>query len=48
MSSLFGVNVDLKPLIFEFTKLTLTQQQIITLLQEQNQILKEILKNQPK
>lgn len=40
MNSFF--NVNLQPLIFEITKFTLTQQQIITLLQENNQTLKEI------
>ncbi|MDR1670577.1 MAG: hypothetical protein LBR43_02555 [Spiroplasmataceae bacterium] len=40
MSNIFGI--DLQPLIKEFNNLTLAQQTIILLLQEQNQYLKEI------
>lgn len=41
MANLWGI--DLQPLINEITKLSLSQQQIITLLKEQNELLKKIL-----
>ncbi|MDR1670245.1 MAG: hypothetical protein LBR43_00780 [Spiroplasmataceae bacterium] len=44
MANMFGI--DLQPLINEFTKLTLAQQTIILLLQEQNELLKKIKENQ--
>ncbi|WNE40121.1 MAG: hypothetical protein GBAus27B_000188 [Mycoplasmataceae bacterium] len=46
MANMFGL--DLQPLIKEFNNLTLAQQTIISLLQEQNQLLKKILENQQK
>jgi hypothetical protein len=41
MTNLWGIN--LQPLTNEIAKLSLTQQQIISLLQEQNQLLQKIL-----
>lgn len=41
MNNLFGI--DMKPLLNELVKFSQTQQQIITLLQENNQLQKLIL-----
>jgi hypothetical protein len=43
MTSLFGVNVDLKPLLEKTEQFTEKQTQIITLLQENNSIQTQIL-----
>jgi hypothetical protein len=48
MNSLFGVNVDLKPLLEKTAEFTEQQKLIIALLQENNkhlQEIKELLKN---